>query len=142
MRQVFFALLFIMCFAALGVTQDITFQWEYDAEEAPKITGFHAWQTKNPGRYDDPFVGTFENTALTGVLPSPGYGKWCWVWTAFVAETAGDVESIQSNEVCQTLKPKPPKLISVAQSVLTAPIKAATMVASLFLPKKNLRIID
>jgi hypothetical protein len=137
----------IMCLlllAAPALALSVNFEWDYDAIEEAKITGFHAWLTKNPGIYSSAFVGTFANTARTGSLPEPDkYGKWCWVWTAYYDDAGVITESDYSNEVCEVFKPpKPQNLRSTIIAVLTTPAKAVGKLANLFKGKRQLRIIS
>lgn len=138
----------IICLLLLAapVLAQVEFAWDYDTIDEAKITGFHAWQTKNPGDYSGPFVGTFVNTARTGSLPTPDkYGKWCWVWTAYVDEAGVITESDYSNEVCQVFKPpNPQSLTATVLAALSAPVKAFGKMAGLLTGKgkKQLRIVS
>lgn len=114
--------------------QTVTLAWDAH-EEAAQITGFHLWQSKQAG---GPYVqvATFTpGTLVTGSIPKPGLGRYCFVLTAY----ADVVESDNSNEVCTTLKPKPPRLVSAIQTALMAPVKVVTYLAGLF-TKKTLKI--
>lgn len=105
------------------------------------ITGFHLWQTKSQGSYN--FTGTpaaqfVPGTLTEGTIPKPGLGKYCWILTAFIDETAlgnGIIESESSNEVCTVLKPKKPtNLLTKALVALGSRIKG------LFTSKSGLKV--
>ncbi len=142
----FAAALLLASAPALAQQQTINFAWD-PHPQAADLVGFELYQSRTtpvcPGNSAPTSapVGTFSGGATTqGSIPLPSPGRYYW---ALVAATPGPdvIKSDCSNEVTMVVKPKPPKLLSAVQAALAAPVKAATAVASLFLPqKKGLRI--
>ena len=128
--------LLLLALVPAAVAQ-VTFQWD-PHEEAATITGFHLYQTKNPGSYGAIAVQTFMPGTLTsGQTPKPGLGKWCFVLTAYVQDPGGPIDSGYSNEVCEVFKPKAP-----TNFVTKAIVAMGNAIKNLFAGKKGLRIVD
>jgi hypothetical protein len=148
MKTWIFLILALVLLLPSVFAQTINLAWD-PHEEAATITGFHLLQTKTPGSYSvsSPVATFTPGTLTTGSIPKPGLGKYCWVLTAFFQDPTGPIDSAYSNEVCDVLKPKPPKLNSAVQTIAMAPIKGVVKAAKWLVAedeqpgkKKGLRI--
>ncbi len=140
-------LLTLVCLATPALAQAaINFAWD-PHPEATNLTGFKLYQTTISGNYSQPAVATFTGGALTtGSIPNPTrFGRYYFILRAFFNDTTTTpvtvIESDNSNEVSSVLKPKPPRLASVVQSVVMAPVKGAVYIARVFVPQKGLRTL-
>ena len=134
-----FALL--LCPALWAQTRTVNFEWD-PHPQASEIAGFYLFEAKSSMTYGStPETAFSPGTATTGsVLVSEiGLGRHYFALTAFLSD---GTQSSYSNEVTLVIRPDPPVLKSVVQSVASAPIRVLTKLAGLFKPHQNLRIVN
>lgn len=121
-----------LCVPVMAQSETVTFAWD-PHPEAAQLTGFHLFMTKNQGSYGSTPTATFLGGSLvTGSIAKPGVGKYCFVLTAYIDDVGTITESAYSNEVCAVLKPKPPKLNSAVQAIVTAMVMPFKGVRAIF----------
>lgn len=135
--------LFLILLFVLPVTAQttITFAWDLSVDDSllGEGGGYRLYASKQSGIYSTP-SGSVAPGVSTITISAPGLGRYYFVARAF---TSDGMESDNSNEVSQVIKPKPPTIKSATVAVLTAPVKAATKLAGLFKgPQKGLRIVS
>lgn len=142
-RFILFCLLALV--ASPAMAQTITFAWDAH-EQAAVITGFKLYQSKQSGNYTAPAVATFTGgTLTTGTIPKPtSPGRYYWTLRAYMPDTATpgvDIESTDSNEVTDVVKPKAPTGFSrVLGAVASVPATVGRAVKSVFVKERGLRI--
>jgi len=130
----------LMLLAIPVCAQNITLAWDLSTDDALLGAGggYKIYQSKQAGAYGTTPIATTAPGINTVTFSTGVLGKLYWVATAFMAD---GTESVYSNEINSTIKPKPPKLNTV-QRVAEAVGKAVTRVAGIFKKDKNLRIVE
>jgi len=141
MRQLLLITALLLLAAPLAA-QTITFAWDPHPESAV-IEGFKLYQSKQSGNYSAGPVVTFTGgTLVTGIAPKPtSPGRYYWVLRAYMPDPAVPgtfIESGNSNEVTDVIKPKEPTGFIKTLGAIATSIGSA--VKSIFVGKKGLRI--
>jgi len=135
-----------MLLAAPLASQTITFGWD-PHPEAAVIEGFKLYQSKQSGNYITAAVATFTGgTLVEGTAPKPSSpGRYYWVLRAYMTDPAfpgAIIESVNSNEVTDVIKPKEPTGFKrgTLDAITYLPRTVGRAVKSLFTRQPNLKI--
>ena len=138
----FFFLGIMLLFTTPLMAQSVSLAWDLSISDSflGAAGGYRIYQSKTSGTYTTP-IATVAPGISTVTFATGQLGRLYWVGRAF---ESGGIESDNSNEVTDVIKPKPPKLNTVQQiaKVLTAPAEGIVKLANMLKSKKSLKILN